>query len=86
MTIMDKEDDIIKRLDVLIHLCLRQQKEIPAGKKNMESLVKIFYKCGIDDYRTISNIIGVKNPKSVGNILTRLKRTRGTRRIQKRRS
>lgn len=70
---MDKEDDMIKRLDLLIHLCLKQQKEIPPTKKNMKNLVKMFYDCGVDDYKAIARMIGAKNPVSVANILTRLK-------------
>lgn len=75
---MNKEEEIIKRLDVLIHLILKQQKEIPVTKKNMENLVGMFYSIGLDDYKSISKIIGAKNPVSVANILTRLKGTKGT--------
>jgi hypothetical protein len=73
---MSKEEEIIKRLDVLIHLILKQQKEIPVTKKNMENLVRMFHGIGLDDYKSIAKIIGAKNPKSVGNILTRLKGTK----------
>lgn len=72
-------EEVTKRLDLLIHLILKQQKELPATPKNMEDLVKIFYQIGIDDYKTISKIIGAKNPKSVSNILTRLKGRKGIR-------
>jgi hypothetical protein len=80
---VDKEDEIIKRLDVLINLTLKQQKAIPATKKNMESIVKMFLDMGIDDYKEIARIIETKNPVSVANILTRLKGTKGSRKKKK---
>ena len=73
---MNKEEEIIKRLDVLIHLIVKQQKEIPVTKKNMEDVVGMFYRIGLDDYKSIAKIIGAKNPVSVANILTRLKGTK----------
>ena len=72
MTANGRDNEIAKRLNILIRLYLKQQKEIPVTKKNMKDVVKIFYK-------SIAGIIGAKNPVSVANILTELKGTRGTR-------
>lgn len=69
----DEEGEIIKRLDILINLTLKQQKEVPVKKGELEKLVKIFYGMGLEDYKKISNILEVKNPISVANILTKLK-------------
>ena len=79
MTTNGRDSEITKRLDILIHLILRQQKEIPVTKKNMKDVVAIFYQCGMDDYKSIAGIISAKNPVSVANILTKLKGTEGTR-------
>ncbi len=71
-----KEEDIVKRLDILISLSLKQQEEVPVTKKNMRDVVSMLYRMGLDDYKTIAQIIGSKNPISVANILTKLKVTK----------
>lgn len=71
----NSDDEVIKRLDVLISLNLKQQGELPVTKNSMTSIVKLLYEAGIDDYITISKIIGAKNPGSVANIISKLKKT-----------
>jgi hypothetical protein len=50
MSAIDRDSETAKRLNILIRLCLRQQKEIPVTKKNMKDIVTIFYQCGMEDY------------------------------------
>ncbi len=74
-----EENEILSRLDVIIYLLLKEQKQLPTSKKNMEELVKMLKGLGIEDYKSIAKIINA-NPGSVANILTRLK---GSKKVNK---
>lgn len=66
--------EILSRLDVLIHLTLKAQTELPPKKNDFAELVERLYNLGLTDYIAVAKIIEKDNPKSVGNVFTRLKK------------